>query len=43
MNWRLSMKRNLPSENDTYFVILLAITDTRPGRRPRAGAMRWAS
>ena len=36
------MKRSLPSENDTYFVMLLAIT-LMPGWRPRAGAMRWAS
>ena len=43
MNWRLSMKRSLPSENETYFVMLFAITLMRPGWRPSAGAMRWAS
>ena len=26
INWRLSMKRSLPSENNTYFVMFLAIT-----------------
>ena len=43
INCRLSMKRNLPSENEIYFVILLAITLMRPGWRPRAGAIRCAS
>ena len=43
MNWVLSTKRSLPSENETYFVMLLAITLMRPGWRPSAGTMRWAS
>ena len=43
INWRLSTKRSLPSENEMYFVMLFAMTLMRPGWRPSAGAMRWAS